>query len=163
MEYSLLKQIETPIGYLFANSTYPHLTPYPAQDFVNPGLANVARIHNFMVPLHVQDNLHNIKKQITEISELEGNLTTEELKTNLKDQIGTGDDDNDNDIIQKQINSDPETFNERKRMLLGDSVYQSFLQPKKLKIGEIKLDSPIKAKTTSNKPQKELKHKFSFV
>lgn len=161
MEYSLLKQIESPIGFVFPTSTYPQLTPYPAQDFVNPGLGHIARIHSFMVPLHVQDNLHNIQKQT---SELENNLTTEELKTNLNDQIGSGDGD-DNDILQKQINSDPESFNDRKRQLLGDSVYHTFLHPKKIKIGEMELSSNKNndKQTISVPKKKDIKHKFSFT
>ena len=38
MEYNLLKTIEPSLQRIFTTSTYSHmLSPFPAQDFVNPG------------------------------------------------------------------------------------------------------------------------------
>ena len=39
MEYNLLKTIENRVGGLtIPNERYPRLTPYPATDFINPGI-----------------------------------------------------------------------------------------------------------------------------
>ena len=52
MEYKLLKTIEQPIAMMMPNETLPRLTPYPAYDFVNPGLGQISRLYTFYVPLH---------------------------------------------------------------------------------------------------------------
>ena len=53
MEYNLLKTIEPSIGDIVCpNEIYPRLSPYPAMDFVNPGLGQISRLYSFYVPLH---------------------------------------------------------------------------------------------------------------
>ena len=66
---------------------------------------------------------------------------------------------------------EPETFNEKKRKLLGNEVHDGFLNPKKIKIGTITLnpESKMKPKVSPKKKTIETKnnvsqtkHKFSF-
>lgn len=165
MEYNLLKQIEPNIGFLFPSQTHPQLTPYPALDYVNPGLGQVIRIHNFMVPLHTQDSLHLIQKE----NDLEDNLKLNELQQQLNDQVGSGlEDFNDKKeklLIQSQIHQSPTELNLKKRKLLGEPIFESFLHPKKVKIGEMNLSSNESKKTTIGKGAKtsSVKHNFSFL
>lgn len=173
MEYSLLKQLEPNIGHLFPNSTHPQLSAYPALDYVNPGIGQLARIHNFIVPLHAQDNLHLIEKQITEQSNIK------DLAESLNEQIGSGIESetklkSEEQIIEEQKSTDPETLNAKKRHLMGESIYSSFMHPKKLKVTEINLDAKTQQKkekigngllqksTPSHSKIKNVKHKFSF-
>ena len=71
MEYNLLKTIEGNLGLNSASSTYPKLTPFPANDFVNPGLGQISRLYSFYVPLYSQNNLHSVSKKVN-IENLEG-------------------------------------------------------------------------------------------
>lgn len=182
MEYSLLKQLEPNIGHLFPNSTHPQLSAYPALDFVNPGIGQLARIHNFIVPLHAQDTLHLIEKE----NDLENTQNVLDLQENLNDQVGSGFEEPnvalEQKLIEQQKASDPQTLNEKKRLLMGESIHQSFQHPKKIKIEELNLkkgtskilkmddkigqgssSSSISTSTSNSKQkQKNIKHKFAF-
>ncbi len=63
MEYNLLKTIEPNLGLQMCPERNPHLTPYPAIDYVNPGLAQSARLFSFYVPLHANQSPFNIRKE----------------------------------------------------------------------------------------------------
>ena len=71
MEYSLLKTIEVNLGSPVPTSSYPKLTPYPATDFVNPGLGQIGRLYSFYVPLYSHSNLHSVSKKVN-LDELQG-------------------------------------------------------------------------------------------
>lgn len=76
MEYNLLKTIEPNLSPIVSSSTYPRLTPYPAIDFVNPGLGQIGRLYSFYVPVHSAKSLHNIEKKVpTKVENLEGSGT----------------------------------------------------------------------------------------
>ena len=73
MEYNLLKTIEPNLGSCVSSSTYPRLTPYPATDFVNPGLGQISRLYSFYVRVHSEKNLHTIAKKVNSVADnLEG-------------------------------------------------------------------------------------------
>lgn len=129
MEYSFLKELEPSLGFMFPTSTHPQLTQFPAVDFVNPGLGQVARIHNFMVPLYVRDTLHLIEKQ------------SDDLKEEIPEQSGSGDtqEEDGEDIVKMQKKLEPSELNERKRKQLGSAIQASFQNPKKIKIGQLSL------------------------
>ena len=71
MEYNLLKTIEANLGTTIQTASYPRLTPYPATDFVNPGVGQIGRLYSFYVPLHSHNNLHTISKKVN-LDNLEG-------------------------------------------------------------------------------------------
>lgn len=171
MEYSLLKQVEPNIGFFFPSDTHPILSPYPALDYVNPGLAQVVRIHNFMVPLHTQDTLHMIQKEI----ELQNSIKMNEEIDQLNTQVGSGDTEDEKTLIASQIAQDPVTLNEKKRKIMGEPIFESFVHPKKLKIGELVLSTKKTINTPKNIETKDsdksggsnskmkIKHNFSFM
>ena len=45
MEYNLLKTIESNLGPTVSSSIYPRLTPYPAKDYINPGVGQISRLY----------------------------------------------------------------------------------------------------------------------
>ena len=49
MEYNLLRTIEAQIGYPGTSSAFPQLTPFPANDFVNPGLGQIGSILSMLL------------------------------------------------------------------------------------------------------------------
>ncbi len=63
MEYNLLKTIEPNLALQMCPLRNPHLTPYPAIDYVNPGLGNAARLFSFYVPLYANQSPFNISKK----------------------------------------------------------------------------------------------------
>jgi hypothetical protein len=127
MEYNLQKTIEPSLfGQLMPQSMYPKLTEYPANDYVNPGVGQITRLYSFYVPLYSKNLLHEI------------------IDSLVSDQLGAG---TDNEILQK--------LNERKRKLLGDNVFDSFMHPKPFKTKKIEL------KGVDNKKHKDKQEKAS--
>jgi hypothetical protein len=162
MEYNLLKTIEPTIGGIFCpNEMYPRLSPFPATDYVNPGLGQISRLYSFYVPLHSKETLHMKQKKIN-ILELEGSGSGQKAA-----EIEQNPEKNENEEIKAQLESDPETFNELKRKLMGPAVHESFLHPKVIKTDKLffKETNPKKAtgsgsfKSLTMKP---VKHKFEF-
>jgi hypothetical protein len=155
MEYSLLKTIEPNLGLQMCPVRNPHLTPYPAIDYINPGLGHAARLYSFYVPLHATESPFNITKKEEQALSQEGGA---------KDTV----EDTDNVSV---LDNDPTQFNERKRKLMGDAVHSSFLHPKIL-TGQIDLEpqSKVKKKNEIFKSEnltklgkgKNVKHKFQF-
>jgi hypothetical protein len=172
MEYRLLKSIE-PQGVLMPKEKLPRLTAYPANNCVNPGLGQIARLYSFYVPMYSNPSLHSISKS-------EANV---EPNVELFDQEGKGENSTDtsnNEQVESQINNanfradsdlNPSDFNERKRKMLGSAVQESFLHPKIIKTDKIVFSNQrIVNKVNSNQTQvhksvdtsKPIKHKFQF-
>jgi tRNA U38,U39,U40 pseudouridine synthase TruA len=159
MEYNLLKTIEPSfMASMMPSSTHPILTNSPAIDFVNPGFSHISRLYSFYVPLHNDSNIYKIQKQADNESEIEqtgsGNQISETAK-NVPDNEIQFDDNN------------PEKFNEKKRKLLGEKVFDSFMHPKKFKTKTISLEKKM-PKTTEKqmqkleKKKKNVAHRFEF-
>ena len=164
MEYNLLKTIESPLSSAVTNQIIPRLSPYPATDYVNPGLGQISRLYNFYVPLPANYNLHHIKKKVANVNvseNLEGFGKVESDKTNDE---------------QFSQDEDPIEFNEIKRKRLGEPIQDSFLHPKLIKTNKITFESePSKPKKLSEKSkstltktepmkvEKVVKHKFQLI
>lgn len=156
MEYNLQKTIEPNLRmHMCPNSSHPRLTAYPSNNFINPGIGNISKLYSFYVPIHTQSFKHEIKKNVEE-----------KLQT---DQLGGGD----VDILEnaKSEESVVQKLNEKKRKLLGDAVFDSFMHPKPFKTKKIELQQEKKlTKTKSEKsgngsknlPNKSQNHKFQF-
>lgn len=69
--------------------------------------------------------------------------------------------------IYKWSETNPEEYNSKKRKILGDGVFQSFMHPKKFKTGKIELKSDSepqeKKETKTSTLSKVSKHKFNIV
>ena len=163
MEYNLLKTIENGIGCPFIpNESFPRLSPFPATDFVNPGLGQISRLHDFYVPLYSNHNLHEIRKKAS-LDNLEGSGVSENDATDSNDQITPN-----KDNLIDQIKQDPVEFNLEKRKRLGSAIQESFLHPKLIKTDTLILKRPMKSdtkkQTTKNElPKSIVKHKFKLL
>lgn len=146
MEYNLLKTIEPNLGLLMCPSRNPHLTPYPAIDYVNPGLAQSVRLYSFYVPLYSQPSPIQIEKK-------EDNAITQEGGSKHSESNESSD-----------LDVDPVEFNLRKRKLLGDGIQSSFMHPK-IMTDTIELEPQSKVKKKEIKTiqkSQNMKHKFQF-
>ena len=168
MEYNLQKKIEPNLLPQMPNSTYPVLTSYPAFDYINPGLGQISRLYSFYVPLFNDSNVHKIEKEINGNESNQSGAGKNEIETT---QIGTGKNDETSEIQLKNddLIEDPEKFNERKRKILGDGLFDSFLHPKTpFKIKKISLEKPKKKVEKNEKTQNQKKksaqndHNFQF-
>jgi hypothetical protein len=140
MEYNLQKTIEPNLKmHMCPSSSNPRLTAYPANDFINPGIGNISKLYSFYVPIHTQSFKHEIKKN-----------GEENLKT---DQLGGGD----VDILQKTESDETvlQKLNEKKRKLLGDAVFESFMHPKPFKTKKIELQTETEKQQKNSKPKSE--------
>jgi hypothetical protein len=164
MEYSLLKTIENGIGCPFIpNESYPRLTPFPATDFVNPGLGQISRLHDFYVPLYSNRHLHEKHKKVNNLDNLEGSGVSENETVDTNDQIMK-----DQDNLVNDLKEDPVSFNLEKRKRLGDAIHESFLHPKLIKTDTLILKKPVKSETTkpqstNHYPKSIVKHKFKLL
>ncbi len=67
------------------------------------------------------------------------------------------------------MNEDPEEYNSKKRKILGEGVFESFMHPKKFKTGKIELKSEsLTEKNQRKEPRtfvepKQSKHKFNII
>jgi len=149
MEYNLLKQIEPNFLTPMANSTYPTLSAYPAIDYVNPGLGQISRLYSFYVPLFNNDSTYKIEKTT-------GSKVSEQLGSGVTTET------------DETPSIDPITFNNRKRKLLGDGVFDSFMHPHFVKTKKISLEKTEKKpkqvpqKTENEKKPKAEMHQFKF-
>jgi hypothetical protein len=157
MEYNLLKTIEPNLGLQMCPIRNPHLTPYPAIDYVNPGLAQSARLFSFYVPLYSNQSPFNIRK--------------EENDSSLLQEGGSQDPENETSS-DSEMNIDPIEFNSKKRKLMGEGIQSSFLHPK-IVTDSIDLEpkSKVKKKSTTFNSEntkvkigkgQNVKHKFQF-
>jgi hypothetical protein len=154
MEHNLQKNIGSSFLAPIANSTYPILSSFPANDFVNPGLGQISRLYSFYVPLfNNNQSTYKIEKEIA--SENIEQLGAGNGVTNKTKEV-----DNSNDI------DDPISFNEQKRKRLGDDVFDSFMHPKFVKTKKISIqNNPThlkKTKSHSEKKTKNVNHQFKF-
>ena len=159
MEYNLLKTIESNIGQFVPNESYPRLSAYPANDFVNPGLGQICRLHEFYVPLYAQPNLH-AKQKKEPLENLEGSgIEENKAETESVNEI-------ENENITDQMKQDPIEFNLEKRKRLGSAIHESFLHPKLIKTDTLSLKKSKSEKLTKPKatisPKEPIKHKFKF-
>ncbi len=133
----------------------PHLTPYPAIDYVNPGLGQAARLYSFYVPLHNSQSPLTIEKKEDNAMLQEGGSQDIESNENESDSNHENHD-----------NEDPIEFNNRKRKLMGDAVQSSFMHPIVTDTIEFEPQSKVKKKDfVAKSPGKKLqttKHKFQF-
>ncbi len=71
--------------------------------------------------------------------------------------------------IDNLNDADPEEFNSKKRKLLGEGVFESFMHPKQIKVGKIVLKNEKKNQPKEEKklikdiPKKLQKHKFNVI
>ena len=165
MEYNLLKTIEPNLGLQMCPIRNPHLTSYPAIDYVNPGLGQAARLFSFYVPLYANQSPFNIVKEQDQAMSQEGGSIDSNPSDSISDSIDN--------------NFDPIEFNNRKRKLIGEGVQSSFMHPKII-TGKIDLEpqSKVKKKNVTVKSENEkikvgkghnvgkgqnVKHKFQFA
>jgi len=155
MEYNLLKTIEPNLRLQMNPSTHPRLSQYPATDFVNPGVGQIARLYSFNVPMHSNYSELTINKEVdTPVNqEGRGNDTV------------TSEDEIESEIESKDF--DPIEYNNRKRKHLGEAVQSSFMHPKPVKTGILSLPLAQKMKKkdeikTPSKKTKTERHKFQF-
>jgi hypothetical protein len=149
MEYNLLKTIEPNLGLQMCPMQNPHLTPYPAIDYVNPGLGQAARLFSFYVPLHTNQSPFAIEKK-------ENNAVLQE---------GGSKDSEFNETESNHDNDDPIEFNNRKRKLMGDAIQSSFMHPIVTDTIQLEPESKVKKKnipTNSEAKKRQIKHKFQF-
>jgi hypothetical protein len=136
MEYNLQKTIEQNLFCrTFPNTSYPSLTPYPAIDYVNPGCGGINKLYSFYVPLFSQHvSSYQIKKQ-SDINSLEIE----------KEQLGEGNND------EESTNED--VSNAKKRKLVGESIYDSFMHPKVFKTKKLYLSGNEKSQIEEKEKQ----------
>jgi hypothetical protein len=165
MEYNLLKTIETNYGYTGEDDII--MTPFPSEMSIIPGIGQVINNLSIIVPLYNTHELTNVTKKCEFESE--------------KNQLGLGNEteilDKANDhVVSDSDNKPSETsipFNDNKKRLLDESVYESFMHPKMFKTNSIILDNSKvkKAKTETSTKEKlektpsdlKIKHKFNVM
>ena len=169
MEFKLLKTIET--GFTTAvvpKQTLPILSPYPATDFVNPGLGQISRLYSFCVPTYTNKNLHELKKQsLLETHEnLEGSGASALPNLSNEENPET----NEQKLIASQISMDPNKLNELNRKRMGSGIHEAFLYPKMIKTDKLILKPPSKQEPKEHRVKipnlankKSIKHKFQFL
>ncbi len=172
MEYRLLKSIEPSQGTLIPKEKLPRLTAYPANNCVNPGLGQIARLYSFYVPLYSNPNLHSISKHEADVEPMNIEPLNQEGKgedSSLDIETNAPQLQNDNEAKDESY-LNPINFNERKRKLMGSAVHESFLHPKIIKTDKIvfskqKSVNNLTSGTKSDKSVvslKPIKHKFQF-
>jgi hypothetical protein len=149
MDYSMLKEIEPNLGP--STSFGFRLSSTPLKDYVNPGVGQISRIYSLFVPIHSNSSPHLIEK-VNDVTDQEG-----EGEGNVMDE------DEGELIPHKESESDLEmneefNQNEKKRKNIDNGVIESFLHPKRIKIGEIIM--PKKEKNYLKKEHKSPQKKF---
>ena len=77
MDYNLQKWLSPS----FYNPNHQQLTPYPSQDYVNPGLGQIVQNYSFYQPLYLQPSMHVITKKVDPGLTLEGRGNETEIET----------------------------------------------------------------------------------
>jgi hypothetical protein len=120
MEYKLQQRLQRDWRrLLMPSSPYPILSSYPAIDYIVPGIGHAATYQSFFVPINGVVDVHNIEKK----KELE-------KKLEQNDQEGGGESSEKMETNTFVSEENPEDFNDRKRKLLGNAVFESFSNPK---------------------------------
>jgi hypothetical protein len=146
---------------LIPSAPYPVLSSYPASDYVVPGVAHAASFQSFFVPIHGVVDIHNIEKTASEKNDQEGGGDIEKMHSS--------------EDKESHVEDNPILFNERKRKLVGNGVFESFQNPKAIKTKTVVLNTPLKDNTKRLKVEKsddkvdsksqkdeENSHKFKF-
>ena len=136
MEFKLLKTIEN--GFTtggMPKQTLPNLTPFPATDFVNPGLGQISRLYSFYVPTYSNKNLHELRKQ--SLLETHENLEGFGASENQLNQENS--ETSEQKLIESQILMDPNELNERNKKRMGSAIHDAFLHPKVIKTDKLML------------------------
>lgn len=133
MEYSLLKLIVPNKSYYPISAT-AHASHFPSFDCVNPGIGNVASPYSYFVSSHFFSN-PNLKTKFfsndTKLdNEQEGGGKDVQKDKELNPEASSS-------ILQKNTEDETEEIlnelNAKKKKLLDQSIYESFLHPKKIK------------------------------
>ncbi len=162
MEYNLLKKIEKPLAYFQPNEAALR-SPYPSQDFINPGVGNINRDFDIFVPLHCFTNLHCSTKAdasesdqvgfgssaVLPISDAPPKPTSAPL-TPLPSSLLK-------EKLDEDIPDDIKSTNELKRKLVGDDIFNQFMHPE-IKTAKLKIE----ASAVSSPKKSSTKHKFKL-
>ena len=124
-------------------------------------------MYSFYVPLHSKESLHTKQKKINAL-ELEGSGSTDvnekkhENETDTKEVFSNPN--SEMEEIKTQLETDPEKFNDMKRMRMGAPVHESFLHPKIIKTDKLIFSKPKSKQTDILKTEssKKMKHKFQL-
>ncbi len=161
MEYNLLKKIEKPLGYFQPNEAALR-SPYPSQDFINPGVGNINRAFDIFVPLHCYTNLHCSTKAndasesdqvgfgsaaVSHFSDAPPMATSAPLAPLQSSLV--------EEKLDQGLPDDIKSTNELKRKLVGDEIFNQFMHPK-IKTSKLKIEAVSSPKKSSRK------HKFKL-
>jgi hypothetical protein len=151
MEFNLQRLITSSShDLIFPHTSYPALTPFPARDFVTPGVGGATNLYSFYVPLFHEISPYNIQKEEdSNVTLLQG------------DQIGTGNDQlesedtsnvntNADNVVTQSSNENPNTESLKRK--ISDGIEHSFLHPKVFKTKTVQL--PVKVSTNTVKVAK---------
>ncbi len=153
MEYKLLKTIEPNFVINVPNEMMPRLTPFPATDYVNPGVGQITRLYSFYVPLHVK-SLHSQTKNEPNVE-----AQMQEGSGNVEPELINNESDNESEnVLETNSDLNPIEYNEQKLKRLGPAVQESFLHPKIFKTGKLSLSSSSKIPTQSQSTSQNLLH-----
>jgi hypothetical protein len=157
MDYSLLKEIEPNLG---PSPDFGfRLTSTPSRDYVNPGVGQIAQLYSLFVPVHPNNAPHLIEK-VNDVLTQEGEG---EEQNDVESTSGTFEPSQDSDMAAPEDSN----FSERKRKNMAEGVNESFLHPKKIKIGEILLPKKepkkLLKKEINGKKESKITHKFRIV
>lgn len=152
MEYTLLRTIETPLGYFGPQQSLLQ-SPYQSTDFVNPGLGGYAKLFDVYVPINYTNPPYTSHKIVdqqgfgafgaagsTVGSSAEGQLHSDFLssstdtgivETQTKDQSNLAREKIEDGEKLAEIDYDTEfdLKNDRKRKHLGDDVFGALMHP----------------------------------
>lgn len=116
MEYNLQKTLNAQ-----SNSFSLHLTGFPSNDLVTPGFGQLVNHFSMYVPLNASPSIHTVVKEKEEI---------------LQEGRGADSAKNDEKKILDELNS-------KKRKLLEDPIYESFIHPKVIKTESIRIEKKV--------------------
>lgn len=89
MEYSLLRTIETPLGYFDPIQSLLQ-SPYQSIDYINPGLGGLARLYDVYVPIHYTNPPHCSNKIVTDQQGFgSNNVTSDQNQLQINSQFPT--------------------------------------------------------------------------
>lgn len=190
MEYSLLKTIESPLGY-FDPLQAMLQSPYQSIDFVNPGLGGLAKLYDVYVPIPYLNPPHCSNKTTdqqgfgaTSSQEVDQSKVETEI-INEAPKLSNDKEDSQDLVADPEVEEDKsfETklakIHDRKRKLLGTEVFEAFLHPlvktTKLSVKSTKEENNLGNQKEQPKAKKSLptakistkvpptKHKFKII
>jgi hypothetical protein len=69
MDYNLQKLIEPSFMRPLSTDSSFFLTPFPATDYINPGIGNIVRLYSFYEQSHGQTSTHSIEKTTDQLDQ----------------------------------------------------------------------------------------------